>query len=107
MSAKSLSMPGSQSLLDIDLVLAVCVRSFKRYFEGMNQIYLFSRSSQSRRELSRYTSKYGSETIGNHQSSPFYLPSLMQVILTVATNDLHVLQAAHSLNKKMFAPAVF
>ena len=31
----------------------------------------------------------------------------MQVILTVATNDLHVLQAAHSLNKKMFAPAVF
>ena len=40
MSAKSLSMPGSQSLLDIDLVLAVYVRSFKRYFEGMNQMYL-------------------------------------------------------------------
>lgn len=34
--AKTLSMPGSQSLLDIDLVLAVCVRSFTRYFEGMN-----------------------------------------------------------------------
>lgn len=64
--SKSLSTAGSQSLLDIDLVLAVCVRSFTRYSEGMNQMYLCLRfiSSQSRRELSRYTSKYGSETIG-------------------------------------------
>lgn len=76
--SNSLSMAGSQSLLDIDLVLAVCVRSFMRYFEGTNQMYLCLQEVYSPgRELSRFTSKYGSETIGNHQSSPFYLPSLM------------------------------
>ena len=46
--------------------------------------------------------------MGSHQSSPFHLnlPSLIQVLLIVAVEDLHVLQEALSLNKKVHAPAI-
>ena len=45
--------------------------------------------------------------MSNHQLNPFNLPSLIKVILNIAAKDLHVLQAAGSLNSEMIAQVVF
>ena len=45
--------------------------------------------------------------MGNHESNPSHLPSLIKVVIVVARKDLHVLLAACNLNNKMFARVVF
>ena len=50
-----------------------------------------------------------SETMGNHQSSPFHLnlPSLIRVLLIVAVEDLHVLQEALKPKPEGARPSCF